>query len=331
MYNYCINIDALLYKTGTHHVNDSPTTNKSYTSGFYPIRTVSELTGVNAITLRAWESRYGLIEPVRKKSGHRLYTQSHINLITRVVGLLDRGMRIGQVRDLLDSEHDETTSTPSDSDQEKTDSWRQYVDGMLAATVSFNEDGLEQIYNEALSNYPTKTVTNRLLAPLLAELGSRWEAGMGSIAEEHFFAFYLRNKLGARFHHRARNTSGPKLLIACLPGERHEVGLLLFALAANEAGYRTVILGADMPLEEMSAAAAKTDCDGIVLSGYILPSSNIIKKQLPALVDSSPVPVLLGGHVSASTYDVLKKIGVEPLGVDIETGLKRMLPLIPVK
>ena len=66
--------------------------------GLFPIRTVSELTGVNSITLRAWESRYGLIEPIRKSSGHRLYTQEHIDLINRVVGLLDRGMRIGQVK-----------------------------------------------------------------------------------------------------------------------------------------------------------------------------------------------------------------------------------------
>ena len=65
--------------------------------GLFPIRTVSELTGVNAITLRAWETRYGLIDPIRKPSGHRLYTQEHIDLINRVVGLLDRGMRIGQI------------------------------------------------------------------------------------------------------------------------------------------------------------------------------------------------------------------------------------------
>ena len=58
-------------------------------TGLYPIGTVADLTGVNAITLRAWERRYGLFEPVRKGSGHRLYTQEHIDLITRVVGMLD--------------------------------------------------------------------------------------------------------------------------------------------------------------------------------------------------------------------------------------------------
>ena len=60
-------------------------------------------------------------------------------------------------------------------------------------------------------------VTRKLLTPLLVELGLRWESRKGSIAEEHFFAFYLRNKLGARFHHRARNGDGPQILIAGLP------------------------------------------------------------------------------------------------------------------
>ena len=52
--------------------------------GLYPIRTVSELTGVNAITLRAWEKRHGLVRPIRKESGHRLYTQEHIDLIASI-------------------------------------------------------------------------------------------------------------------------------------------------------------------------------------------------------------------------------------------------------
>ena len=62
-----------------------------------------------------------------------------------------------------------------------------------------------------------------------------------------FFSLYLRNMFGARFHHRNRNNSGPKLLAACLPGEQHGVGGLLFVLATQEQGYRLVLLGVDMP------------------------------------------------------------------------------------
>ena len=80
---------------------------------------------------------------------------------------------------------------------------------------------------------PGDTLTNdRWNLPLLRELGERWVQGLGSVAEEHFFSMFLRNELGARFHHLNRDRRGPRLLAACLPGEHHEVGLLLFTLAA---------------------------------------------------------------------------------------------------
>ncbi|MES9930293.1 MAG: MerR family transcriptional regulator, partial [Candidatus Thiodiazotropha sp. 6PDIVS] len=73
----------------------------SYTSGYYPIRKVAELTGINPVTLRAWERRYGLIKPERTPKGHRLYTDEHIQLIRRIIGLIDKGISIGQVRHML--------------------------------------------------------------------------------------------------------------------------------------------------------------------------------------------------------------------------------------
>jgi len=296
--------------------------------GLFPIRAVSELTGVNAITLRAWESRYGLIEPIRKESGHRVYTQEHIDLINRVVGLLDRGMRIGQAKDLLDAE--ERQGEESGQTDYTMDVWRRYLDGMMAAIIRFDEEGLENVYGEALSHYSIQTVTLKLITPLLIELGRRWEGELGTVAEEHFFGFYLRNKLGARFHHRVRNTSGPKLLMACLPSERHEVGLLMFALAANELGYRPIILGADMPLEDIASAAIKTDCAAIVLSGLLLPNSEVLKKKLPEMARECSVPVLLGGQVSVKAFDALKRMGIDPVGTDIDSGIKHLTEVAPV-
>ena len=143
-------------------------------------------------------------------------------------------------------------------------------------TACSPEDRLEEIYNHVLSLYPIGVVTRKLLTPLLNELGRRWESGRGGVAEEHFFAFYLRNKLGARYHHRTRSNGGPLLLIAGLPGEHHEFGLLLFSLAAHEAGYRIIPLGADMPLGELVAVARKKACSAIVLSGALEPSAQVL-------------------------------------------------------
>jgi DNA-binding transcriptional MerR regulator/methylmalonyl-CoA mutase cobalamin-binding subunit len=288
--------------------------------GLFPIRTVSELTGINAITLRAWERRYGLLEPVRKASGHRLYTQEHIDLINRVVGLLDRGMRIGQVRAHLELKHSRSDS-PAEGDG---DVWTRYLNRMIASVIRFDELGLEATYGEALSIYPVETVTGKLLTPLLHELGRRWESNEGSVAEEHFFGFYIRNKFGARFHHRQKTSDGPKLLLACLPGDRHETGLLLFALAANDAGFVPIMLGADMPLRDLPAAAGKIDCAAIVLSGLIQPDTSVMKQDLPALVKATSVPVFIGGQVSVKEFDAIKRMGAEPMGTDVGKALSSL-------
>ena len=299
---------------------------KQKETALYPIRTVADLTNVNPITLRAWERRHGLFEPIRKDSGHRLYTQEHIDLIIRVVGLLDRGMRIGQIKTQLDAEN----SGHLTSDQVINHTWKRYTDRMVAAVIQFNETELESVYGEALALYPIDTVTDKLLKPLLAELGRRWEQDEGSIAEEHFFSFYLRNKLGARFHHRTAPINGPKLLLACLPGDRHEAGLLLFALTANAAGYQTILLGSDMPLDNLVDVVAKTGCRAIILSGILLPESDTLKRALPALARRSPVPVFLGGYASAKVHDSLKGAGVEVLGTDLNSGLAKLCDAVPL-
>lgn len=300
-------------------MESQPQAVKDQSGARYPIRTVSMMTGVNVITLRAWESRYGLITPERKKSGHRLYTQEHIDLINKVVGLLDRGMRIGQVKAYLESKGEET-----DGHESQHDIWHRFLDGMLAAVIRFDEEALDIVYSEALTFYNISTVTQRLLRPLLVELGQRWASGYGTVAEEHFFAFYMRNKLGARFHHKTRNTQGKKVLMACLPGERHETGLLLLALALNESGFYPVVLGADMPLEDIPEVTDKIGCEAVLLSGIVEPGKQLLETQLPRLVSSVDVPVFLGGPVSVNCVDEIMRAGAVALGADIDIGRKNL-------
>ena len=307
-------------------MNAIETKAEDFTSGYFPIGTVADLTGVNAITLRAWERRYELFEPVRKTSGHRLFTQAHIDLIIRVVGLLDRGIRIGQVKAHLEAQNNETDGQSS----KPRNYWKRYLDNMIAAVIRFDEAGLEEAYGCALALHPENNVTEKLLVPVLKELGRRWVEGEGSVAEEHFFGFYLRNKLGARFHHRHRPGGGPVLLLACMPGDRHETGLLLFALAASNMGYQTILLGADMPLEELPAAARKTACEAIVLSGLVAPTPDIVDQQLPRLISKVEVPVFLGGRASVVAHNDLLKAGIHTLGTDLDIGLQRVHQAVPL-
>jgi DNA-binding transcriptional MerR regulator len=283
----------------------------------YTIGTVSKLTGVGAITLRAWERRYALIKPVRKESGHRLFTREHIDQINRITALTQQGIRISQIRpEMLESD-----PAGDDTDQ-AANVWKGYLNGMISAIISFDEPRLEEIYNEALSLYPISLMTSKLLSPLLVELGLRWETGTAGIAEEHFFAFYLRNKLGARYHHQSRNGNGDMILTAGLPGEHHEIGLLLFSLGALEAGYRVLALGANMPFGELPQIARKTHCRAIVLSGAIEPSKTLLTRDLPKLVEQADVPILVGGLSSVYSCDAITRAGAEALGRDIEHGMQ---------
>lgn len=285
---------------------------------FYPIRTVSTLTGVNAITLRAWERRYGLVKPARTDSGHRVYTRTDIDNIHRIVALLDKGVAISQVRHAL---HEPEQGKER---AEETGPWAGFRNRMVMAITQFDENRLEDIYNEILALYPTEMVTSELLLPLLVELGERWESTEGSVAEEHFFGVYLRNKLGARFHHRHRNNTGPKLLAACLPGELHEVGLLLFALAAHDQGYRLVLLSSDMPFADLPLAARRSQSTAIVLSGSIEPDQQLLAEQLPVLVAAAGMPVFIGGLTAVRRRDEIVAAGAVPLGNDIAHGLRRI-------
>lgn len=285
------------------------------TAANLPIRTISSLTGVHAVTLRAWERRYGLIRPARTPKGHRLYTHQHVERIRRVLALMERGVPISRVRDLLDAEPASETAATGGR-------WLPDIERMAAAIARFDEQELDRIYDEALSVHPIEQVTQRLLLPLLVRLGERWRDLSGGIAEEHFFAMYLRSKLGARMQHRMRYASGPRLVAACAPGEQHEIGLLLFALEAHVAGMRTVLLGADTPLPDVAIARQRSQGDAVVISSSVEPAPSFFRDELPQLVRQAGVPVFVGGSTAIRHRREVSAAGAVPLGVELEDGVR---------
>ena len=287
--------------------------------GLLPIRTVSSLTGVNAVTIRAWERRYGLIIPQRTPKGHRLYTQQDVERINRIVELLNQGISVGHVKPLLDqSPGNAATSSRTDD----VNTWNDQQDKMLAAIERFDEPSLDSTYNDALSLYPLDIVNQRLTTPLLRLLGERWKKRETGIAEEHFFSVYLRNKLGARIHHLNQRGNGPLLLLACLPGELHETGLLFFALAAVNAGYRVLVLGANTPLQQIPGVLDKKPCAGVVLSGSSKLARGVIDTDLPDLTRQIKTPIFIGGITSVSHQEKFENNGAICLGENIAHGLQ---------
>jgi DNA-binding transcriptional MerR regulator len=284
-----------------------------------PIRTISSLTGVNPVTLRAWERRYGLIRPLRTPKGHRLYTHEHVELIRRVMALVERGVPISRVREQLEA------APRSRGAARGHGMWRDYVELMSAAIARFDEPELDRLYDQALSFHPIEHVTRDLLLPLLRDVGERWKVLPGGVAEEHFFAAYMRGKLGARLQHRMRYASGTRIVAACAPGEQHEIGLILFALEAHEAGLRTVLLGADTPFPDLAVAQRQSGSRAIVISSTLDPAPGILERALAKLARQVRVPVFVGGATAVRHRQAIAATGAIPAGIDLEDGARLIL------
>jgi len=272
----------------------------------YPIRTIAEITGINPVTLRAWERRYGLIEPERTPKGHRLYTDEHIERIRRILDLVERGVAIGQVKRMLESEADEPMSGEVEAGQDPWDSYRQQL---MRAVRRFDEAGLEAVYDDCLSLFPFELSLRLLLLPLLQELRDhRGKQNTGS-AEAAFLHSFLRNKIGVRFHHLAGQTHGERLLLSCVPGEVSDLELLLFAVVAATRGYRAVLLGPGVPLDQLPLAAATARVRAILLFVSEEPTPHLLRTQLPVLAQQSRVPVCVGGTFAAEASEWIDAAG----------------------
>lgn len=293
--------------------------------GLFPIGTVSNMTGVNSVTLRAWERRYGLIVPTRTESGHRMYSEEDIERIKLILQLIDEGIAISRINEALEIAREDQMASEDD-----TTHWNRYQEEMLRGVNNFDESLLDSVYNEAMSLYPVDVVTKQLLLPLLEKLGKRWMKISTGVAEEHFFSVFMRNKLGARFHHQNRKNQGPRLIAACLPGEQHEFGLMLFTLAAHARGYQIVLLGADMPIQQLAEVVHRSNSDGIVLSGSIETDSTSLYEDLLKLIEDSNVPVWVGGNTSEHLKQEIEASGSTSLGRDLIVGLHQIHKVLPV-
>jgi len=291
----------------------------------YPIRAISELTGVPTTTLRAWERRYGLLKPSRTAKGHRLYSGEDIDLVKEIVKLLKSNHTISEaIRIIKNPELSAAASSEADGH------WAVYQQRMLKSIENFNEQNLDTTYNEALSIYPIDMVTQEVIIPVLQLLGKRWQDREAGIAEEHFFSAFLRNKLGARLHHESHRSRGNKILVSCLPGEYHELGILLFCIAAIGHGYQILYLGTNLPPSQLSKVVERTDVSAVLLSGTKVELwQEGIEAELKKNISSMKIPFMFGGELSEAHKEKLESLGGYVLGSDHVKAIENMESIIP--
>jgi DNA-binding transcriptional MerR regulator len=239
---------------------------------------LAELTETNAVTLRAWERRYGLLAPQRTKAGQRLYNAEDVAQVKRIKSFAEQGVSVGRVKSLLALEGQQTSL----SENEQT-IWTDYLGQVLAAAAEFDINALDNVYKTMIASYAIEVISTHLFLPLLKTYKARIAANyQNTLAEEHFLASYIRNRLGAIYQKLVGRVKGKVFVFAALPGERHEMILLLFAIHCLVAGCKVINLGINTPLEEVAYAAGKLNADAIVVFGELnKPTKKMISATIP--------------------------------------------------
>jgi MerR family transcriptional regulator, light-induced transcriptional regulator len=210
--------------------------------GYLRIGELAKRTGVSPELLRAWEQRYKLLQPTRTAGGFRLYGAADEARIRRMQSLVSGGLAAAQAaRLILSGEAAPRTVSASATilDEEAAN--------LTASLDRLDEQAASAALDRLFSAYTVETVLQDVVIPYLHRLGERWEVGEISVAQEHFASNLLRGRLLGLAQGWGQG-QGPGAILACLPGEHHELGLLAFGVALRRRGWRIIYLGTDSPI-----------------------------------------------------------------------------------
>jgi methanogenic corrinoid protein MtbC1 len=242
----------------------------------FRIGELAQRTGVSPDSLRVWERRYGLLRPERSEGGYRLYSVEDEQRVRAMVGHVEGGIPAGEAaRLVLDGVGIHQVEGPP----------LPALSGELRQSLDrFDDAGAQAALDRLIGELSFETVAREVLLPYLRELGDRWERGEASVAQEHFASIVIRGRLLALARGWDRGT-GPRALLACAPGEQHELGLILFGLALRGHGWGITYLGADTPIETLAAAQAELKPAAVVVVALTPERLEPIRKSLQDLAE----------------------------------------------
>ena len=284
------------------------------------IKTVASQTGLTQFIIRAWEKRYDVVIPLRTETNRRLYSAADILRLTLLRLATEAGHNIGRIAKLPSEELLELIGTGGTIAQlpriakevvPQETSLRFYIASCIAAVKQFEAQALEATLFAASVAFSQPIFLEKLIAPLMQEIGEQWKAGTLRIAHEHLATAVVRTLLGNICQGSDISASMPNLVIATPRGQLHEIGALIAGTTAASQGWRVTYLGSNLPAEEIVGCAGQNGAKAIGLS-IVYPTddphlANELRKLRRGIQEH--VALFVGGG-GASAYDpVISAIG----------------------
>ena len=245
--------------------------------GGYRIGEFARRVGVTPELLRAWEQRYGVLRPVRTPGGFRLYGEEDAERVARMRRALDEGLSAAEAARMA--------LEPSSSPDGLIEDARARL---IGAIESYDEAGVQGALDDGLAAFGLEAFVRDLILPTLTVVGRGWEQGTVDISQEHFASNLIRGRLLSLARLWGRG-AGPLALLACAPGEQHDISLLAFGLILRSHGWRILYLGADTPLSTLEDTARTTGAAVVVLVTFDAELVNAEGATLRRLARTAPL------------------------------------------
>jgi DNA-binding transcriptional MerR regulator len=305
-------VATVVEMTGTDSPTDAPAIR---------IGELARRAGIPAATLRAWERRYGVVRPQRTEGGYRLYTSDDERRLRKMVDLISHGLAPAEAAREATRADDEPAAAPAEARSVATPSDvapQALRDELVRAVRALDEAGTHRILDRALAAYGASGLVERVVLPSLRGIGELWQEGDLSVAQEHFGSEVIRSRLQAL----ARESGGrgaPRIVLACPPGESHDLPLSALGLMLHDGGYPVAMLGTDTPVSTLADACEQLGAKAAVLALTDAKAAERLGAQGELGVGC---PVLIGGP--AASPELAERLGAELLPPSIPDAARRL-------
>ncbi len=292
------------------------------------IKTVCVQTGIRAVTLRAWDRRYEVLNPHRSDNHYRLYSERDVAILRWIKNRVDSGFSISNVVNELRSlmrnglPPEAVPTGPAAAPVQTSALPDRYIPLLYQALISHNEGTAGDIFREIQSTFDLVTIFQKIVVPCLVEIGEAWYRGDIRVTTEHFASTFVRGKLLTMFQAYPSRRNMPNILVGCGPDEQHEIGALMVSVMLRSSGFRVEYLGPDIPLDDLAEYASYEHPDMVVLAASMESTAEELIRINGKLSRLHPAPKFgFGGQAFIEHPELRNRLPGNYLGNTLEQSV----------